>query len=80
MAATATLNIRLDSELKEAGNKILEEHGITTTEAVRALYSYMAEKQELPAFLTEIEEAAEAEEKARQWNSGIIKGSKYKVN
>lgn len=49
----ATLNIRIDETLKERGDKVLRDHGISTSAAVRALWTQMANTRDLPAFLHE---------------------------
>lgn len=49
----ATLNIRIDETLKRRGDKVLREHGISTSAAVRALWAQMADTRDLPAFLHE---------------------------
>lgn len=49
----ATLNIRIDETLKERGDKVLREHGVSTSSAVRALWAQMANTRELPSFLRE---------------------------
>lgn len=47
----ATLNIRIDETLKERGDKVLRDHGISTSAAVRALWTQMANTRDLPEFL-----------------------------
>ncbi|WP_302395787.1 type II toxin-antitoxin system RelB/DinJ family antitoxin [Eggerthella sinensis] len=47
----ATLNIRIDETLKERGDKVLRDHGISTSAAVRALWAQMANTRDLPEFL-----------------------------
>ncbi|HJI99732.1 MAG TPA: type II toxin-antitoxin system RelB/DinJ family antitoxin [Coriobacteriaceae bacterium] len=47
----STLNIRIDSALKERGDKVLKENGISVTEAIRALWETLAKTHELPEFL-----------------------------
>lgn len=49
----ATLNIRLDGVLKKRGEKVLKDHGISVSAAVRALWEHLAATKELPAFLLE---------------------------
>ena len=44
----ATLNIRIDETLKERGDKVLRDHGISTSAAVRALWSRLADTRDLP--------------------------------
>lgn len=49
----ATLNIRLDGVLKQRGEKVLKEHGISVSAAVRALWEQLATTKDLPDFLVE---------------------------
>ena len=49
----ATLNIRIDEALKERGDNVLREHGVSTSAAVRALWEQLAASKELPDFLRE---------------------------
>ena len=47
----ATLNVRMSAPLKERGDKVLREHGISTSAAVRALWQELATTRTLPEFL-----------------------------
>lgn len=47
----STLNIRIDQTLKERGDRVLRDHGVSTSTAVRALWAQMASTKELPTFL-----------------------------
>lgn len=62
---TATINVRLSSALKEAGDKALAEEGISVSEIVRALWSKLAERgkamKELKRLLLGDGEQAQAE-------------------
>lgn len=49
----ATLNVRMEAPLKQRGDSVLREHGISTSEAVRALWRHMAETHSVPDFMTE---------------------------
>ncbi len=51
MLADATLNIRLNKDLKQRGDAVLAREGISTTHAVRMLYQYLAQNQEVPAWV-----------------------------
>ncbi|MFE4112830.1 type II toxin-antitoxin system RelB/DinJ family antitoxin [Kosakonia sp. YIM B13611] len=44
----ATLNVRLDDKLKEEAWRVLEKLNITSTEAVRLLFQYVAENGRMP--------------------------------
>lgn len=47
----AQLNIRLDEELKRRGDAVLAREGLAAAQAIRSLWSYMAENQRTPAEL-----------------------------
>jgi len=74
----ATLNVRMQASLKERGDKVLREHNVSTSEAVRALWKELAETRELPAFLKR--ETHNKDERMAKINavaalSGIAEGS-----
>lgn len=48
--ATAMLNVRLDKGLKSEGDRVLAKQGVTATEAVRGLYRFIEENDEVPDF------------------------------
>ena len=45
------INVTIDDNLKQAGDKVLQREGLTLTAAVTALYEHLASTQELPEFL-----------------------------
>ena len=47
----STLNVRIDATLKQRGDAVLREHGIGTSEAVRALWRYLARSHDIPEFM-----------------------------
>lgn len=47
------LNVRMDSALKERGDKVLAENGISVSRAVRALWEELAKSREIPCFIRE---------------------------
>ena len=51
MEATATINVRLQEQLKQNGSRVLERNGVSPTEVVRSLYRYMDRYQKLPECL-----------------------------
>ena len=51
----ATLNVRMPEELKAGGDAVLARKGKTVTEAVRGLYEYIEQHQELPDFMKDAE-------------------------
>ena len=62
----ATLNVRLNASLKERGDKVLRENGVSASTAVRALWREMASTRSLPSFLQDAtDEAAAKKVKAR---------------
>ena len=74
----ATLNVRMDAALKERGDKILREHEVSASVAVRALWQEMVSTRALPAFLVEATSGnAEKKTKARALGQlvGVAQGS-----
>ena len=49
--ATAQLNVRIDEDLKHAGDLVLERFGASAVQIVRAAWQYMADHQTLPEFV-----------------------------
>ncbi len=45
---TALIHARIEPSLKEAAEKILDELGMTATEAIRMLYAQIARKKGIP--------------------------------
>ena len=50
-ATTAQLNVRIDPSLKKSGDSVLTRNRLTPSDAVRALWSYLASNQALPGFM-----------------------------
>lgn len=50
-AATVQLNTRIDPMLKAGGDAVLTRNGLGPSDAIRALWSYLAEHQTLPGFM-----------------------------
>ena len=74
----ATLNVRLNASLKERGDKVLRENGVSASAAVRALWREMASTRSLPSFLQDAtDEAAAKKVKARALDQliGVAQGS-----
>ena len=74
----ATLNVRLNASLKERGDKVLRENGISASAAVRALWREMASTRSLPSFLKDAtDEAAAKKAKAQALGqlAGVVQGS-----
>lgn len=74
----ATLNVRMNASLKERGDKVLRDNGISTSAAVRALWREMASTRTLPDFLkkaTDQTEEKKAKVQALAQLCGIAEGS-----
>ena len=74
----AALNVRMNAVLKERGDKVLRENGVSASAAVRALWREMAASRALPSFLVEAsQEAAGKKAKALALESlaGVAQGS-----
>ena len=74
----ATLNVRLNASLKERGDKVLRENGISASAAVRALWREMASTRSLPSFLENAtNEAAAKKAKAQALGqlTGVAQGA-----
>lgn len=48
--ATAQLNVRIDADLKAAGDSVLDRFGVSSVQIVRSAWQYMADHQKLPSF------------------------------
>jgi len=46
--ATAQLNVRIDEDLKAAGDAVLERYGVPAVQVIRDIWHYMAEHQRIP--------------------------------
>lgn len=66
MGAEATLNVRLNRELKQRGDAILSKEGLTPSKAVRSLYSFMEDHQTVPDCLKDHSEELDVYERRRQ--------------
>jgi len=70
----ATINVRIQSNLKSGGEEVLEREGISVSDAVRRLYSYLETKQSLPEFLRDTSENSSQKviEKKRATLKGLV--------
>ena len=64
--AQATINARLNATVKERGDKVLRDNGISTTEAIRGLWSSMARTTVVPSFLVKECKCDETAERRRK--------------
>lgn len=62
--AAMQVNIRMDDSLKQAGDEVLERYGFSATQAIRALWEYVAHSGEVPDFMLSAE--PDADECARK--------------
>lgn len=56
VAANATLNVRIEKSLKARGDAVLAREGASVSGAVRELYRYLDQFQELPLWMRDEEE------------------------
>lgn len=49
--ASTQLNVRIDADLKRAGDAVLERSNVSAVQVVRAAWQYMADHQRLPDFM-----------------------------
>ena len=74
----ATLNVRMSASLKERGDKVLRDAGVSASAAVRGLWQEMASTRTLPSFLVEmVEQDSERARKKRALDDlqGVAQGS-----
>lgn len=74
MLADATLNVRLNRDLKQRGDAVLAREGVSTSSAVRKLYQYLDQCQELPSWMRGEGEKDKYEERRQGMRSlvGIV--------
>ena len=63
-SASVQMNTRIDRELKRAGDAVLEQFGLTPTEAVRCLYELALRHRDRPQELRELLNPTSQEERA----------------
>lgn len=54
----AQMNIRMDADLKQAGNAIIAELGHTPSQVVRAVWTYLVVQHQLPSSIAKLVEPA----------------------
>jgi len=59
------MNTRMERALKCQGDAVLERHGITPSQAVRSLWSYMAGHNDIPEYMKAQRRAAQEDECVR---------------
>ena len=77
MGPVATINLRLPLELKERGSVVLEKNGVSISDLVRQLYSYMEREQSIPECLMDVQKdsAVERRRKLLRQSVGVLQGS-----
>ncbi len=60
--ATTQLNVRIDADLKAAGDAVLERFGVSSVQVVRKVWQYMADHQRLPELVLSESDSKEQEE------------------
>ena len=68
MASTAVqLNMRMDANLKRGGEAVLARAGMTASEAIRGLWTYLVTKQEVPECVKPAEKTQEELDWEKAW-------------
>lgn len=67
------MNVRIGRSEKQAGDEVLASCGITSSEAVRALWAYLAQFRELPPFMRAEGEGLPSEE--AQFDATVEEGA-----
>lgn len=55
MAAAVQMNTRLERSIKTGGDAVLSQCGYSPSQAVRALWTYLCDHQDVPPFMKEAE-------------------------
>lgn len=71
MAADATLNARLDRNLKMRGDAVLAREGVSVSSAMRKLYQYLDQHQTLPSWMRD-ERENDAYERRREGMRSLV--------
>ncbi len=66
MAGVVQMNVRIDSTLKQQGDRILQQQGFTPSQATRRLWEYVVEHNGVPDFMSGDEADAREAEKERK--------------
>lgn len=64
--ATVQMSIRIDEKLKAQGDAVFARYGFTPSQAVQAIWAYVASRQSVPEFLVHRSCAARLAEKQRK--------------
>lgn len=74
----SVLNVRIDSALKERGDKVLAENGISVSNAVRSLWEELAKTREVPSFIKNLVKLRCANKSARMLLISFVLFAKQK--
>ncbi|KAB7790699.1 damage-inducible protein J [Bifidobacterium leontopitheci] len=72
-AAMTQLNVRIDAKLKTDVDDILSRNGVSASDMIRSVWTYIADRREIPRLETGIEER-EREDRQRR-NMAVIEDS-----
>lgn len=65
MGATETINVRLPEDLKRQGGRVLEQNGVSISQAVRKMFEYLEREQAVPDWMGDGGCASDATEARR---------------
>lgn len=71
MSGVVQMNVRIDSALKQQGDKIFQRQGLTPSQAVRRMWEYVVEHNRIPDFMCDTQ--ADAREAAKQHKLALAK-------
>lgn len=72
---SAQMNVRLDSQLKEAGDAVLASLGMTPSQAVRELWQYLTENGHMPIAKRNNDEALPDDIRSKASSSHVSEGA-----
>lgn len=72
VAANTTLNVRIEKSLKARGDAVLAREGASVSGAVRELYRYLDQFQELPLWMRDEEEEKDVYERRREGIRSLV--------
>lgn len=65
MGVTETINVRLPEDLKRQGGRVLEQNGVSISQAVRKMFEYLEYEQAVPDWMVDTASASDAIEARR---------------
>lgn len=67
MQQTAQINVRIKQELKQCGDAVFAEAGLTSSEAIRLLYTFAANHQHQPELIVQRLAGSHEDEESARW-------------